>query len=393
MRNIREAIDAVHQKVVYPYLMRGEAKKNREEAHRRAIRYMSGMLEWNSPLRAVMDRFFTYRDPVLETELHGYKYRNPLGLAAGFDKDGKAFLTMLSTGLGFVEIGSINLRPYEGNKEPRIFGLEEDDGLINRMGFPGDGTGEVVPRVVKKARDPKKTDQQLWVNHSASAPSFRDGTEIEDFHQAFVDTLAIPSAKRARNESSPNTPGVVTIQDPEPTARILDKDAGYLAKNNLTASLAIKFSPDRTPKQVEETLVVVAKYPFVDTIILGNSTVDPAVRATLYGSNRLEIGGISGPPVRAKSLAQLDALYPNFKDRFAFVQVGGLGTGYDLVESIAHGATLGECLSVLVNRRTSTPNRAYYINQTAARIVRYDLKMDNIQDVRGNTYALRWVSR
>ncbi len=390
---IREAIDAVHQKVVYPYLMRGEAQKNREEAHRRAIRYMGRVTEWNAPLRAVMDRFFTYRDPILETELHGFKYRNPLGLAAGFDKDGRVFLTMLSTGLGFVEVGSMNLRQYKGNDEPRIFDLADDDGMINRMGFPGDGTGEGVPRTARKARDPKMTDQQLWVNHSASAPSFRDGTEIEDFHQAFVSTLWIPSAKKSRNKSSPNTPGVVTIQDPEPTQRILDKDAQYLAKNNLTASLAIKFSPDRTPKQVAETLVVAAKYPFVDTVILGNTTVDPAVRATLHGTNRMEIGGISGPPVRAKSLAQLDALYPQFKDRFAFVQVGGLSTGYDLVELIAHGATLGEGLTVFVNRRTSTPNRAYYINQEAARIVRYDLKMDNIQDVRGNTYALRWVSR
>src|SRR5579884_1928347 len=143
----RKVVEFGYTRIFYPWLIRGDAHYDREIAHERSLDLMEGTLEQSLVLRDGANALFDFRDPVLEIDALGLRFKNPLGLAAGFDKNARVPLTLGSLGFGHIECGSITAIPYEGNPRkdrsgkltPRIFTLREDDGLINRLGFPGDG--------------------------------------------------------------------------------------------------------------------------------------------------------------------------------------------------------------------------------------------------------------
>src|SRR5690348_13960371 len=194
---IREVVDNYHRDVIYPILMEGDAQQDREVAHEAALNIMENGLE-NHPARlALMNWFFTYKDPALKKHVFGMDFRNPLGMAPGFDKNGRVVLTLGAQGFGFVEVGTMTKLQYEGNPRrdeygnitPRIFNLEDDDGLINRLGFPGDGIYANAARL--KAKLPSKFDRQFKVvaNVGASRLSFDQNKAVEHYIEAF---MAIP---------------------------------------------------------------------------------------------------------------------------------------------------------------------------------------------------------
>lgn len=214
---IRHGIDTVHRKVIHPRLTQDEAQEDREVAHERAIN-LSEKLQHYEAVVQVMRKVFTYESPVLETEVAKIKVRNPLGLAAGFDKDARIH-RLLGEGLGFgiVKVGSITKVPYKGNDRPRIFDLPNNDGLINRMGFPGGGSDEAEKRLAEA--DKKNRHYSLIVNIAASRPSFDRGSQIRDYVEVAKQLLRYGDGHEI-NVSSPNTPGVRGLQEPDVFANL-----------------------------------------------------------------------------------------------------------------------------------------------------------------------------
>src|SRR3990167_7358794 len=216
---IRSAIDAAHRNIVHPYLTRGEAQNDREIAHERALKLME--MAQRIPLAVeIMDRMFSYDDPILRTSFAGLEAQNPLGIAAGFDKNAKTH-RFLGQGLGFgtVTVGSITKVEYKGNDRPRIFDLPNSRGVINRMGFPGEGSDSAVQRLQKDRQ--RERPYLLIVNFAASRPSFEVGRQIEDY-RAVAQDLVYFGDEGEGNVSSPNTEGVRGLQETDVFSDLAD---------------------------------------------------------------------------------------------------------------------------------------------------------------------------
>lgn len=258
----------------------------------------------------------------------GLEFPNPVGIAAGFDKNAVAVNQLASLGFGFVEIGTVTNRPQPGNPKPRMFRLAQDQALINRLGFNNQGAEAVVARLAKLNR---KGIVGINIGKNKDVPI----EEATENYLASYRLLAEQADYVAINISSPNTPNLRELQRSEN----LDDLLGVLsreAKNRVP--LLVKIAPDLSEAEIEAAVDICLKYE-IDGIIATNTTIsrEGLISANVEG---IGAGGLSGQPLRQKATGVIETIYRYSKSKLPIIGVGGIFTGDDAFEKIAAGASL-----------------------------------------------------
>jgi len=269
-------------------------------------------------------------DPVLATEAFGISFRNPLGLAAGFDKDAAAVLPLLRLGFGFVEAGTVTPLPQAGNPRPRLFRLPEDRAVINRMGFNNNGLEAFRARLAALPRPlPGIVGANIGINKEGGIPE-RDYPALYAALAPFADYVVV-------NVSSPNTPGLRDLQGEERLAGILDAVGAARAGLERAPPLLVKLAPDLADAALEP-LVEACAARGVSGLVLTNTTVGRP--ENLRGRHRGEAGGLSGAPLRDRATDVLRRCFRLARGRLALIGAGGVSSGEDALSKIRAGASL-----------------------------------------------------
>jgi len=276
---------------------------------------------------------FKVKDTRLEREVFGLKFDNPVGLAAGFDKDAKLFDELASFGFGFVEIGTVTPLPQDGNPKPRLFRVKDDSGLINRMGFNNQGIEAVVASLRRK-----KSDIIIGGNigKNKDTPNEEAANDyVICFEKLFpyVDYFAV-------NVSSPNTPGLRDLQEKAPLTSLLNSLQELNNKKDKRKPILLKIAPDLTDEQLDDIIDIVSGTK-IDGVIATNTTIDRSSLKT--AKNKVEAignGGLSGKPVRLRSTQVIKYLADKSNRSFPIIGVGGIHSPEDALEKLDAGATL-----------------------------------------------------
>jgi dihydroorotate dehydrogenase len=313
-----------------------------ETAHRLTLRLIG--LGSYQPLNRILRAVFAA--PERPVDAFGLHFANPVGLAAGYDKDGIAWRGLATLGFGHIEVGTVTPLPQKGNPRPRIFRLVEEEALINRMGFPGRGAEYVAGRL-RKFRHPGNTRQPiLGVNLGKN--SF---TSLEDAAGDYVHLLQIftPLADYlAINVSSPNTLGLRSLQGRVMLEGLLEAVAAERRRITISGGrnppILVKLAPDLSEAELDDALEVILRAG-MDGVIAANTTLD---RAGLRSVLRSENGGLSGAPLRTRSLAVLKAVVKKLNDTLPVISSGGVMTPEDVRERLDAGARLVQVYTGLV---------------------------------------------
>lgn len=283
------------------------------------------------------------RDPVLGIRVAGLDFPNPVGLAAGFDKDAEVPAQMLGLGFGFVEVGTLTPRPQPGNPTPRLFRLVEDRAAINRFGFNNKGQAEAARRLSKRGPGPSTALRTGLVGVNIGANKDNVGTDaaIADY-VAGVRTMAPVADYLTVNISSPNTPGLRALQDKSALAALL---AAVLAERGAAGPpVFLKVAPDLEPWDIDD-IAAVAVESGVNALIVANTTI---LRPTLRSPHAGEAGGLSGAPLKDHALARLRDFREVLGDRLPLIAAGGIASGADAWVRIKAGASLVQLYTALV---------------------------------------------
>ena len=282
-------------------------------------------------------------DPILSIRVWDLAFSNPIGLAAGFDKDAEVTDAMLAFGFGFVEAGTVTPLPQPGNPKPRLFRLDEDEGVINRFGFNSRGLAEFAARLAERRR----TGARGIVG--ANVGKNRDATDAAGDYVAGVARVCGLADYLVCNVSSPNTPGLRGLQAraqiEELITRVLDARRRAAPDAKRMPPLLAKVGPDLDERQLRD-IADVALATGIDGLIVGNTTVDRP--ASLRSRYRNEAGGLSGPPLMGKATACLAAMYRLTGGRLPIIGCGGVASGADAYAKIRAGASLVQLYSALV---------------------------------------------
>jgi len=281
------------------------------------------------PLVPALIRIGTVNNKKLERQLFGLTFKNPVGLAAGMDKNAYLFDELSNFGFGFIEIGTVTPKPQEGNPKKRLFRLKEDQGIINRMGFNNEGVNVAVERLKRK-----KTTIIIGGNIGKNKVTPNENA-IDDYLICFnalfdvVDYFVV-------NVSSPNTPNLRDLQEKEPLTKLLNQ----LQQENNTKKkrkpILLKIAPDLTDTQLLDIIDIV-KITKIDGVIATNTTIS---REGLQSVNKKETGGLSGKPLAVRSTEVIRFLAEKSNKAFPIIGVGGIHSAKDALEKIEAGADL-----------------------------------------------------
>ncbi len=269
----------------------------------------------------------------LEREVFGIKFPNPVGLAAGFDKDAKLFDELSAFGFGFIEIGTLTPKPQPGNDKPRLFRLPEDSGLINRMGFNNEGVDAAVERL-------KQNDNNVIIGGNIGKNKVTPNEDaIRDYIYCF-NALFDHVHYFVVNVSSPNTPGLRDLQEKEPLTKLL---AELQKRNNekLNAKpILLKIAPDLTNSQLDDIIDIV-RITKIAGVIATNTTISrDNLTSDIQLLSSIGAGGLSGLPVRERSTEVIRYLSEKSEKAFPIIGVGGIHSPDDAIEKLNAGATL-----------------------------------------------------
>jgi dihydroorotate dehydrogenase len=274
-------------------------------------------------------------DPVLKCRLWGLDFPNPVGIAAGFDKNGEAFDPLLRAGFGFSEVGTVTPRPQAGNPRPRLFRLAEDGALINRMGFNNEGLDKVASRLSNRHGGVV----------GANIGRNKDSTEAERDYAAAAGRLAPLIEYLVINVSSPNTPGLRALQDKEALGSLIRRVKAAMRDSVVKPpALLVKIAPDLTPED-ETDIAALAEEATLQGLIISNTTIHRP--PTLMSPHKDETGGLSGAPLLEVSTAQVARMYKATSGQIPLIGVGGIASGRDAYVKIRAGASLVQLYSAL----------------------------------------------
>ena len=266
-------------------------------------------------------------DPALGVDAMGLHFANPIGMAAGFDKDARVIRPLARLGFGFVEAGTVTPLPQHGNPRPRLFRLAEDRAIINRMGFNNHGIEEALARLARLRRVPGvPVGLNLGINKQGAAP-LEDYPMLVQAASPLVDYLVI-------NLSSPNTPGLRDLQQADRLEALLQAVA---SARRARRPLLVKLAPDLAPGSLADIVEAVVSGG-ADGLIVSNTTL--ARPDWLRSRHAGEAGGLSGEPLRARSTAMLAAVARLARGRLALVGCGGIATAQDVLDKVRAGADL-----------------------------------------------------
>ncbi|MBL4709597.1 MAG: quinone-dependent dihydroorotate dehydrogenase [Flavobacteriales bacterium] len=318
----------MYKTFIKPYLFRQDP----EEIHYKVFRWLNLLLN-NGISKSLSRSLFSYQDKSLKKRFFGLDFPNPIGLAAGFDKDAKLYEELACLGFGFIEIGTVTPKPQDGNPKPRLFRLPQDEGLINRMGFNNSGVEAVVERL--KGRNPN----QIIGGNIGKNKITPNENALDDYLICFeklfdhVDYFVV-------NVSSPNTPNLRDLQEKEPLMNLLN---ALQKENNLKLSrkpILLKIAPDLTNEQLDD-IIDIMKETKIDGLIATNTTIDRSkLKTDASEVEGIGAGGLSGKPVRARSTEVIKYLSSKSNKAFPIVAVGGIFTAEDAIEKLKAGADL-----------------------------------------------------
>ena len=274
--------------------------------------------------------------PLLAQHLWGLDFANPVGLAAGYDKDARVPDAMLQLGFGFVEVGTVTPRPQPGNPKPRLFRLEQDQAIINRMGFNSGGLDALCERLSRRIRS-----GIIGINLGKN----RDTNDAAGDYAAGILRAARLAEYLVVNVSSPNTPGLRELQHRAKLGSLLDRLMTVREETGCRVPLLVKVAPDLTSEERRD-IAQVALDTGVDGLIVSNTTVERP--PDLLSRHAHEAGGLSGRPLFAPSTTLLAEIYGLTQGRLPLIGVGGIASAEDAYAKIRAGASLVQLYTALV---------------------------------------------
>ncbi len=282
--------------------------------------------------RKAIQSVYTLNDPKLAKEVFGLTFKNPVGLAAGFDKNAEYIEDLATFGFGFIEIGTVTPLPQPGNPKPRMFRLPADEGLINRMGFNNQGVDVVADRLSRVERNGLIIGGNIGKNKATPNEKAVDDYVI-CFDRLFdvVDYFVV-------NVSSPNTPGLRELQEKEPLKHILKTLQKRNNKGGLSKPILLKIAPDLSDAQLDDIVEIVLESQIAG-VIATNTTLN---REGLASAKTLtdEAGGLSGKPLSQRATEVIAYLNKKSKNAFPIIGVGGIHSAKDALEKLQAGASL-----------------------------------------------------
>ncbi|MFV0305904.1 MAG: quinone-dependent dihydroorotate dehydrogenase [Moheibacter sp.] len=271
---------------------------------------------------------YVVEDKRLEREVFGIKFKNPIGLAAGFDKDAKLYNELSNLGFGFIEIGTLTPKSQPGNPKKRLFRLKEDSALINRMGFNNEGVQKVAQRL--------KRNQKIIIGGNIGKNKLTlNENAVKDYEICFDELFDVVDYFVV-NVSSPNTPNLRELQDKEPLMDLLNiLQLKNQSKLN-TKPILLKIAPDLSDEQLLDIIEIIQKTKIAG-VVATNTTVG---REGLQADNQQEIGGLSGVPLKERSTEVIRFLTEKSNHSFPVIGVGGIHSSEDALEKLNAGASL-----------------------------------------------------
>jgi dihydroorotate dehydrogenase len=289
-------------------------------------------------MQSILRFIFEKRDTHLERNVFGLHFKNPIGLAAGFDKNGVWTDQLSNLGFGFIEIGTVTPKPQGGNDKPRLFRLKTDEALINRMGFNNDGS-------IEAANNLRKRKSKVIIGGNIGKNKVTDNDDaVLDYLKAFNDLYPYVDYFVV-NVSSPNTPGLRDLQEKEPLKyilKILERENGRKSKPK---PILLKIAPDLTNEQLDDVIEIV-KETRTAGVIATNTTIS---RKGLVSDNHtvseIGAGGLSGKPLTDRSTEVIRYLSEKSNKAFPIIGVGGIYNAQDAIDKLNAGASLVQVYS------------------------------------------------
>ena len=271
---------------------------------------------------------YRLKDKCLEREIFGIKFPNPVGLAAGLDKNAELFSELSSLGFGFIEIGTVTPKPQPGNPPKRLFRLVEDEGIINRMGFNNEGVEAIVARL--------KKNKNVIIGGNIGKNKWTENDKAHEDYLYCFEHLAPYVDYFVVNVSSPNTPNLRSLQEKEPLQKLLTLLQEANGKLPKSKPILLKIAPDLTDEQLMDIIDIVEQTRIAG-VIATNTTI---TREGLTSEKKVEIGGLSGRPLTQRSTEVIRFLAEKSQHRFPIIGVGGIHTPEDALEKLRAGASL-----------------------------------------------------
>jgi dihydroorotate dehydrogenase len=305
---------------------------------------------------ALMRSLYDYRHPSLEREVFGLKFRNPVGLAAGFDKNALLTDELAALGFGFVEIGTVTPRPQPGNPVPRLFRLPQDEALVNRMGFNNEGAAAAAIRLRQRRSD-------ILIGGNIGKNKDTPNEQAADDYVACVEALHEVVDYFVVNVSSPNTPNLRQLQEREPLIHLLQRVQERNQSLPKPRPLLLKIAPDLTDGQLDDILLI-ARETHLSGLVATNTTISRDDLQTPAGQvAALGAGGVSGRPLRRRATEVIQYLHRNSQGALPIIGVGGIHSAQDAQEKLAAGASLVQLYTGFIYEGPGLVKR---INQTLA---------------------------
>ena len=292
------------------------------------VHYFTFSLLKNFPFLAKIFLPKPIEDKKLEREVFGLKFKNPVGLAAGFDKDAKMFSELSDLGFGFIEIGTLTPKPQDGNPKKRLFRLKEDSAIINRMGFNNGGVDAAVERL--------KSNKNVLIGGNIGKNKITANEDaVNDYIICFEKLFPVVDYFVV-NVSSPNTPNLRALQEKEPLTKLLSELQELNSKREKQKPILLKIAPDLTDEQLLDIIDIVNETKIAG-VIATNTTLS---REGLVSSNKDETGGLSGKPLTKRSTEVIRFLSEKSGKAFPIIGVGGIHSAEDALEKLEAGASL-----------------------------------------------------
>ena len=284
-------------------------------------------------ISAIFRSMYLIEDKRLERKLFGLTFKNPVGLAAGFDKDAKLYNELSNFGFGFIEIGTLTPKPQDGNPKKRLFRLKADKAIINRMGFNNGGVFEAVERL--------KANEGVLIGGNIGKNKVTPNEDAVDDYRICFKALFDYVDYFVVNVSSPNTPNLRALQDKEPLTKLLKELMNENKSQSIRAQskpkpILLKIAPDLTDEQLLDIIEIVADTE-IDGVIATNTTIS---RDGLLDENKKEMGGLSGKPLTNRSTEVIRFLSQKSNKAFPIIGVGGINSAEDALEKLDAGADL-----------------------------------------------------
>lgn len=320
---MKHLISAMYKSILRPILF----KSDPEEIHHFTFSSVRRLFKVPGS-KNIIKKLYQVNDTRLEREVFGLKFKNPVGLAAGFDKDAKLYKELSHFGFGFIEIGTVTPKPQPGNPKKRLFRLKEDQAIINRMGFNNGGVAEAVVRLQK--------NKNVLIGGNIGKNKVTPNDEaVNDYILCFNALFSVVDYFVV-NVSSPNTPGLRELQDKEPLTKLLATLQDLNAQKEKRKPILLKIAPDLSEDQLLDIIDIVATTK-IDGVIATNTTIS---REGLTSVNKEEIGGLSGKPLTKRSTEVIRFLSERSNKAFPIIGVGGIHSAQDALEKIEAGASL-----------------------------------------------------